>query len=130
MRVIITRNVVKKLEGQPFNDGLVHKEILSEYQAISDKFKLTDDLEKTQLIAAVYSDLKRGYLTKGRFRHITPTLAATDELKMDLLLVNQKDIDLLGDDEFEQLVESGVFETKRGAHCMYCASKDVCLEYK
>lgn len=130
MRVIIVRNVFKKLSGQPFNDGMVHKEILAEYQAISDKFKLTDELEKAQLVAAVYSDLEKGYVYKGRFRNITPIISASEELKMDLLLIDPKKIELLNDEDFKQLVESGVFETKKGMHCMYCASKDICLEYK
>lgn len=130
MRVIMTRNVAKKFEGQMFIDSLVHKEILDEYQAISDKFKLTDELEKTQLIAAVYSDIKKSYLYKGKFKSFSLKNEEYEDLKMDLLLIDLKKIELLSDDDFKKLVESGVFQTKKGAHCIYCASKDVCLEYK
>ena len=130
MRIIMTLNVVKRFEGQPFIDALVHEEILAEYQAISDKFKLVDELEKTQLIAAVYNDIKRGYLYKGKFRIFNSKNMETEDLKMDLLLIDLKKVDLLSEEDFKKLIESGIFQTKKGSHCIYCASKDVCLEYK
>ena len=59
MRIIIGYNVAKALAGNNFDSLIVKKKIIDEYNSVSDQFKLSEELEKTQLIASVFKDIKK-----------------------------------------------------------------------
>ena len=132
MRMIIGYNTLMKLQGNICADNIINKVILEEYQAISDKFRLTDDLEKAQLIASVYKDVtNKSYRnSNGIFNTLTPNVIERMKLQLDLLLIKQNDIEIINDDELNNMINNANFPEKKGSHCKYCASRDICLSYK
>lgn len=129
MRVIMVNQCVGKLQGQPFNEEKTNAVILGEYAAISDKFRLTDNLEKTQLIASVYKDVKR-FVFKGKYRMLLSEDYNKMNLKLDLLHTNQKEIEILNKEELIKMINSVEFSKRKGKHCTYCSSRDICLSYR
>ena len=129
MRSIILKNVLTKCEGTIFNEKIIHNIIIEEYDAVSDKFKLYDELEKLQLVASVFKDIK-WYLSKGKF----PLLSSKDkeilDQKLDFLMIDINEFDKVTNEDIQNLITSGEFETKPGNHCTYCSSKDICLAYR
>lgn len=135
MRVLICNRVLEKLQGQPFSEGKAKQAIDESYQFYSDKFKLNNELERAELVAAVFKDLK--YWCRGKPR-VYPILAGNHQLETRLklkevfLMAELKEIEgnALKSQEIEDALASGKIRPTPGAYCKYCASKGTCLEYR
>ena len=129
MRVIVRNRVLSNNQGMIFNEKSIKAEIEKEYKAVSDAFSLSDNLEKTQLLSSVFNDIKK-QVYKNKLPIFNPALSASLQRQLDLIYLNEKNLKLLDSNELNQLLDSGIFDTNPSEYCMYCSSKDVCLEYK
>ena len=91
--------------------------ILKEYQILDDKFKISNEYEKSQIISELYKYLAGNLKKYGSF---TKPLD-NDKLKDDFLKISDIDLDSIINNSEER------YKDNRGAHCKYCSSKDVCL---
>lgn len=131
MRIIIGYNVAKALAGNNFDSLIVKKKIIDEYNSVSDQFKLSEELEKTQLIASVFKDIKKQFVDKNNKFIIMGHGSYERFIKqLDFLYTNLESLEKLDEAQRLKLIDDNAFETNKGAHCKYCASKDICLENK
>lgn len=140
LRILIGNRTKKELNGKPYNDESIKSVIQEQYSIIENRFRISDELEKTQLIAAVYKDIykfinsmKKYNKNKNTFPIITSNLAQEMRMREYFLNISIKDFEKLkeevSDDEIKQVIADRKFYCIHGKHCMYCASKDVCLEF-
>ena len=50
LKILIGNSVKKKLNGKPYSDEIIKKSIQEEYDVIEVRFRISDELEKTQLL--------------------------------------------------------------------------------
>jgi len=126
MRVMLQNAVLTNNAGRRLSESELKSVISKEYQALDDKFKISNEYEKTQIISELYKYLAAHIKKYGSFT--SPSY--TDKLKDDFLIVKlddfirkSRDIDLdavLNDNDER-------YKNNRGMHCTYCSSKDICL---
>lgn len=137
LKILISNSVKKKLNGKPYNDDIIKKAIQEEYEVIEVRFRISDELEKTQIISSVYkeiysyiSSMKKYNRNKNAFPIISSQMDREMHLKRDFLNISIKGLlDIPKDEEVKQALIDKKFYCKHGKHCLYCASKDICLEY-
>ena len=94
-------------------------------------------MEKTQIISALYKDIygfinymKKYNKNKNAFPVISSSMGQEMRLREYFLNISLKGImDEPSDDELKKVIADKKFYCIHGKHCMYCASKDICLEY-
>lgn len=126
MRVLLQNIILDNNAGHRLNKNDLRNIIIKEYQNLDDKFKISNEYEKSQIISEMYKYLADNLEKHGCF--IKPF--STDMLKEDFLIVKLDDfmknimsIDLdkvMNNDEER-------YKDNRGKHCKYCSSKDICL---
>lgn len=135
LKTLISNRTKKELSGKPYSDKLIRETIQEQYSIIEDRFRISDELEKTQIISAVYKeiyefiDYMRKY-NKNCFPMISPDMSQELRLKEHFLNTNLKGLNKdITNDTIREIIEKRSFYCIHGKHCMYCASKDVCLEF-
>ena len=130
MRVLIRNRVLTHLEGMTASDDEIREKIFENYQTISDKIKISDELEKTQLVADVYSDLKYR-IKNGKFSKLSCTDLQYAELEKFFLITNYKLYPTTRSDiDIKELLDGCIripTDSDR-AKCKYCSCKDICLK--
>lgn len=125
MRVMLQSNILANNAGHRLSEDDLKKIIIKEYQILDDKFKISNEYEKAQIISEMYKYLATSLKKYGKF--IKPS---DDKLKEDFLIVKLDefmkkavgiDLDAVINNDDER------YKDNRGTHCKYCASKDVCL---
>lgn len=116
MRMLLQNAVINKLQSKPCSDAALRKIIAEQYTVIDNDFKIANELEKTQIIAGVYSTL-----SKRKLNNVNPycedfLVTATKEINQN------KDLDLLTVIQTERS-----YWTRFNKDCKYCASRGVCL---
>lgn len=137
LKMLISNRTKKELDGKSYNDETIKKVIQEKYDVIETRFRISDELEKTQIISAVYKDIysfinymKKNNKNKNAFPVISYSMGQEMKLKECFLNISLKGIlDEPSDDEIKKAICEKKFYCIHGKHCMYCASKDVCLEY-
>lgn len=137
LKILIGNSVKKKLNGKPYSDEIIKKSIQEEYDVIEVRFRISDELEKTQLISSVYkeiygyiSSMKKYNKNKNMFPIVSNQIDREMHLKEHFLNISLKEmLDVPKDEEVKQALIDKNFYCKHGKHCLYCASKDICLEY-
>ena len=126
LRVMLQGTIIENNAGQRLNESQLQKIVISEYQKLDDKFHISNEYEKSQIISELYKYLegnikKYGSLSKQSYN---------EKLKYDFLVVNLDeyirksssiDLDMLIGNDNER------YRDNYGNHCMYCSSKDICL---
>lgn len=136
LKILITNRTKKELNGKPYNDETIKTVIQEKYDVIDKRFRISDELEKTQIISSVYKDIynfikymKKINKNKNTFPVITNSMEHEMRLTEYFLNVPLKKIVEPNDDEIKEAIKKKKFYCIHGKNCMYCASKDVCLEY-
>lgn len=137
LKILISNSTKKELNGKPYNDEKIKQVIEDKYEVIEARFRISDELEKTQIISTVYKDIYKFIDSMKKYnknRTAFPVIPnwKLEEMKLSeyFLNINQKHISEEPiDDEIKEAIMKKNFYCIHGAHCMYCASKDVCLEY-
>lgn len=138
LKILISNSTKKELNGKPYNDEKIKQVIEDKYEVIEARFRISDELEKTQIISTVYKDIYKFIDSMKKYnknRTAFPVIPnwKLEEMKLSeyFLNINQKHISEEPiDDEIKEAIMKKNFYCIHGAHCMYCASKDVCLEYR
>ena len=137
LKVLISNRVKKELNGNQYNDETIRKAIQEQYDIIENRFRISDELEKTQIISAVYKDIygfinymKKYNKNKNVFPVISSSMGQEMRLREYFLNISLKEImDEPSDEELKCAIADKKFYCVHGKHCKYCASKDICLEY-
>lgn len=137
LKVLIINRTKKELDGKPYNDQTIKNVIQEQYDIIETRFRISDELEKTQIISAVYKDIygfikymKKNNKNENLFPKITLNMLRDMKLREYFLNVSLKEINQeVTDDDIREAIISRKFYCIHGKHCMYCASKDICLEF-
>ncbi len=138
LKILISNKTKKELNGKPYDDNAVKTVIQEQYDVIENRFRISDELEKTQIISSVYKNIYDfiDYMkkkNKNNSKNAFPVISSLMQQKMRLqeffLYIKQDKIeDSPNDDEVKKALEDKNFYCIHGSHCIYCASKDVCLE--
>lgn len=136
LKMLISNRTKKELNGKTYNDGMIKNVIQEQYDVIENRFRISDELEKTQIISAVYKDIysfidymKKYNKNKNTFPVISGSMEQEMRLREYFLNISLKGLaDDVSDDELKQAITDKKFYCIHGKHCMYCASKDICLE--
>ena len=126
MRVMLEAAVLNNSSGYKLNENNLRSIIIKEYQALDDKFKISNEYEKTQIISEMYKYIMTNLKKYGR--SVRPS--DTDKLKDDFLVVKlDKFISKASEIELDDVINNSNerYRANRGVHCKYCSSKDVCL---
>lgn len=137
LKILISNKAKKELSGKLYNDEMIKNVIQEQYDIIDTKFRISDELEKTQIISSVYKDIynfinymKRSNKNKNAFPVLSSKMEKEMKLKEHFLNISLKRIgEEPEEDELKAIITEQKFYCIHGKHCMYCASKDVCLEY-
>ena len=137
LKILIINRTKKELNGKQYDDNLVKNTIQEQYEIIENRFRISDELEKTQIIASAYKDIC-GYIKYMRKwnknRNMFPVISNTmgQEMRLREYFLNislDKIKESPNDDEVKEAIKNKNFYCVHGKHCMYCASKDICLEH-
>lgn len=137
LKILIINRTKKELNGKQYDDNLVKNTIQEQYEIIENRFRISDELEKTQIIASAYKDIC-GYIKYMRkwnknsnmFPVISNTMGQEMRLREYFLNISLDKIkESPNDDEVKEAIKNKNFYCVHGKHCMYCASKDICLEH-
>lgn len=137
LKILISNRTKRELNGKTYNDETIRKAIQEQYDVIETRFRISDELEKTQIISAVYKDIygfinymKKYNKNKNAFPVISSSMGQEMRLREYFLNISLKGImDEPSDEELKKAIEDKKFYCIHGKHCMYCASKDICLEH-
>ena len=137
LKILISNRTKRELNGKTYNDETIRKAIQEQYDVIETRFRISDELEKTQIISAVYKDIygfinymKKYNKNKNPFPVISSSMGQEMRLREYFLNISLKGImDEPSDEELKKAIEDKKFYCIHGKHCMYCASKDICLEH-
>ena len=126
MRVILQSAIQINNAGHRISEKELRDIIIKEYQNLDDKFKISNEYEKSQIISELYRYLSKHLKKYGSFTNPSDT----DKLRDDFLVVkldefikkaNGLDLNAVMSNAEER------YKDNRGKHCMYCSSRDVCL---
>lgn len=126
MRVVLQNAILTNNAGRRLGENDLKMIIIKEYQNLDDKFKISNEYEKSQIISELYKYLAENLKKYGSF--IKPF--GTDRLKEDFLIVKLDefikkamcvDLDAVTNNDDER------YKYNCGKHCKYCSGKDVCL---
>lgn len=126
MRVMLQNAILTNNAGYRLSENDLRDIILKEYQALDDKFKISNEYEKSQIISELYKYLSGNLKKYGSFTKPSNT----DKLKDDFLRIDlEKFLDKASDIDLDAIINNADerFQDNKGAHCKYCSSKDVCL---
>lgn len=137
LKMLISNRTKKELNGKPYDDDTIKRTIQEQYDVIENRFRISDELEKTQIISSVYKDIygfikymKKYNKNKNAFPVISTSMWQKMRLKEHFLNISLKEImNSPNDEEVKKALKDKNFYCVHGKHCMYCASKDICLEY-
>lgn len=126
MRVLLQNIILDNNAGHRLNKNDLRNIIIKEYQNLDDKFKISNEYEKSQIILEMYKYLADNLEKHGSF--IKPF--STDMLKEDFLIVKLDDfMKNITSIDLDKVINNDEerYKDNRGKHCKYCSSKDICL---
>lgn len=137
MRLYIVNQVKKKLSGSRYTDDDIIRTISEAFEKLDIKLKISNELEKTQLISSAYKDICyyiKNYKKKHRGVTTFPALSFDEEANIRkqayflLMKINDENRIIKKEDVIDT-IKTRKFNHSIGSHCMYCSSKDVCMEF-
>ena len=123
-------NMIKtQYEGKRINYLGLQAIVSEKYDELDDKFHISNEFEKAQIVFGVYKSLRTDVMENGgRFPLLTPNQKEYLKLSEDFLYMTTKGTDTGDMKSLIEFVEKTSFYNKNTEHnCMYCASKDICL---
>ena len=128
LRVLLQNKIETSYAGKNLNEIELQKIIQAEYRNLDDKFHISNEYEKTQIISSVYAHLSsKGSVSQYR----RDKNKQRNRVKEDFLFTDLRDFD--SNDylsiNLNLIVESGKrYPDNPGSACKYCSSKDICLK--
>lgn len=138
LKILIGNRVKKEMSGKPYSDELINQKIKEHYDVIESRFRISDELEKTQLLSTIYKDIysyissmKKYNKNSNMFPIVSTNMSRQFRLREYFLSISLKELEkeTVTDEELKEAILNKKFYCVHGNHCMYCASKDICLEH-
>lgn len=126
MRVMLQTAILNSTAGYRLSESDLKNIILKEYQILDDKFKISNEYEKSQIISELYKYLAEILKKYGSFTKPSDN----DKLKDDFLIIDLRKFKAkVSDIDLDAILcnREERYKENRGAHCKYCSSKDICL---
>lgn len=126
MRAMLQNAIRTNNAGYRLSEKELRNIIVSEYQVLDDKFKISNEYEKSQIISYLYKYLSANLKKYGSFTKPSDIDMLSDDflvVKLDEFLKKAMSVDLdavISNDKER-------YKNIRGMYCMYCSSKDICL---
>ena len=119
-----------KKAGEWLNEAELKEIICEEYDDLDDKFHISNEYEKTQIISGLYKYLKGELKINNRLSNINSNYKKYLEYSEDFLMIELKEmLSKIPEVNLRQVIdEERWYVDNRSANCMYCSSKDVCLK--
>ncbi len=127
LRVMLQNEIIDNNHGRSLNESELREIITKEYQKLDDKFHISNEYEKTQIISEMYKYLEEKLRKNGWFYK----LPDKEKLKDDFLVVELGDlIKTSYKIDIDRIINSDdeIYKNNRGGHCRFCSSKDICLQ--
>ena len=130
MRILIRKSALEKLANTKADTDKLQRVVVEIFEEYKDKFKIADELERTQLLYSVCNDISSQYVRKdGFYWNINAETRYALDLAQDFLLTEKSLLNPLELTKMEELFKQGSYKCNHGKHCKYCGCKDICLEY-
>lgn len=130
LQVLIRNETFEILADTDYSLDKLQKTVAEVFEKFADKFKIVDELERTQLLNAVCAEMnEKVRRNNSKFRSITPDTKYELDLAEDFLFTKRAVLTPLEKEKIEELLEGKEFNCNHGRHCLYCGCKDICLEY-
>lgn len=126
-RVMLQNAIKENNHNHNLNENELRKIINKEYQILDDKFHISNEYEKSQIISEMYKYLANKLREDGWFYKPSDN----EKLKDDFLVVKLDDyIKTSYNIDLDRIInnDNEIYKNKRGAHCRFCSSKDICLQ--
>lgn len=131
MRVLLQNKIEDNYTGKTLSESELQKIIQVEYRNLEDKFHISNEYEKTQIISGVYSYFV-GLIKKGAIpQYRREQIKNIHRIKEELLFTDTKKIDVAdySSIDLNHIVGSEKqYPDRSSSACKYCSCKDVCLK--
>jgi hypothetical protein len=130
LRIMLKNSIHMKKAGEWINEVELKKLISDEYDDLDDKFHISNEYEKTQIISGLYKYLKDELKKNSRLSTINSNYKKYLEYSEDFLMIELKEmLGKVSEVNLKQVIEEERwYNDNRSGNCMYCSSKDVCLK--
>ena len=106
------------------------KEIITqEYRKIDDRFHISNEYEKTQIISGIYQFIKGKSKKNHRMPTVNPKYRALLDRKNDFLLADLREYEsAVSEVDLNKIFSDEEYFTHcKTKDCKYCSCKDICL---
>ena len=128
-RVILQNTLQIEHAGESINGEELKGIISQEYRKLDDRFHISNEYEKTQIISGIYQYLKGKMTENHRMLTVNPKYRALLDRKNDFLLTDLRDYEsaVFDFDLNKILSDEEYFSHCKSKDCKYCSCKDICL---
>lgn len=129
-RIMLENAIRKKHAGLRIADDDLQGIVDEEYQVIDDKFHISNEYEKTQIISEMYRYLKDIVRKEKKLPAVNSKFSKRLDRKNDFLVNDLKEFESVASeiDLLKIISEDKKYKENPGNICLYCSSKDVCLK--
>lgn len=130
LRILLKNTIQFSHAGEWMNEEELKRTISDEYGKLDDRFHISNEYEKTQIISGLYKYLNVELKKNKRLSAVNDYYKKICEYAEDFLVIELKDfMKKIGEIDFSQILEEEKYYTEnRGFYCMYCSSNDACLK--
>lgn len=130
LRILLKNTIQFSHAGEWMNEEELKRTISDEYGKLDDRFHISNEYEKTQIISGLYKYLNVELKKNKRLSAVNDYYKKICEYAEDFLVIELKDfMKKTGEIDCSQILEEEKYYTEnRGFYCMYCSSKDACLK--
>lgn len=130
LRILLKNNIQFSHAGEWMNEEELKRTISDEYDKLDDRFHISNEYEKTQIISGLYKYLNVELKKNKRLSVVNDYYKKICEYAEEFLIIELKDfMKKTGEIDFRQILEGEkYYPENRGFYCMYCSSKDACLK--
>lgn len=130
LRILLKNTIQFSHAGEWMNEEELKRTISDEYDKLDDRFHISNEYEKTQIISGLYKFLNAELKKNKRLSAVNDYYKKICEYAEDFLVIELKGfMKKTGEIDFRQILEEEkYYPENRGFYCMYCSSKDACLK--
>lgn len=129
MRILMQNKTFEKVKESIADEDKLRTIISEVFVEYFDKVKISDELERVQLVNAVMKYMRGKVRKNGRYWTINPDTRNEMTLQEDFLLIKREVLNPIDETKLQELFDRQEFICWHGGHCKYCGCKDICLEY-
>jgi hypothetical protein len=126
MRILLQSAMKGRMQSEKFSKDTLKRCMEEEYDKLDSEFKITNELEKTQIISSVYKNMIEGY---NKIKRVEKESSEEREIREDFLTTKPELLKYKADEvDLGNIVDTCCkYPLHYNEGCKYCASKDICL---